>query len=75
MTLNNLPKVRPATIVGFSSGGPDVSRFLSMGLVPGTAIQVLRVAPMGCPLQVKAGSTLLSIRRTEAESIQVEEVR
>ncbi|GGX49054.1 FeoA family protein [Saccharospirillum salsuginis] len=75
MTLNDLPKARSATLIGFSPEVSDISRFLSMGLVPGAAIQVLRVAPLGCPLQVKAGSTLLSIRLTEAENIRVEETR
>lgn len=74
MTLNELPRGRRATITSFGEAVTDTSRFISMGLMPGAPIAVLRVAPLGCPLQVKVGSTLLSIRRSEASGICVEAV-
>jgi len=35
-------------------------------------VRVVRVAPLGCPLQIKVGSTLFSMRRVEANQILVE---
>jgi len=49
-------------------------RLLTLGLYPGVQIEVLRRAPLGDPLQVRSGSTLLSIRLHEAEGIEVEVV-
>lgn len=46
-------------------------RLYALGVFPGVALNLLRSAPMGDPLQIKAGHTLISIRRQEAQSIQV----
>ncbi len=48
------------------------SRLYALGLYPGVIIDVLRFAPMGDPVQVRVGRTLLSIRRQEARLIRVE---
>lgn len=72
MLLSDLPLGAQASIEGFSDAGQaHLTRYLSMGLMPGASVVLQRVAPLGCPLQVKVGSTLLSIRRAEAEEIQV----
>lgn len=73
MHLNELPIGCFATITGFSEQGLNhQTRYLSLGLMPGAQVHVQRVAPMGCPLQVKVGSTLLSIRKAEAADVLVE---
>lgn len=46
-------------------------RLLEMGLLPGTLVSVTRVAPLGDPLQLKLRGYALSIRRREAQSIEV----
>ena len=46
-------------------------RLYALGVFPGVAVNLLRAAPMGDPLQIKAGQTLISIRRQEAQSIRV----
>jgi ferrous iron transport protein A len=43
-----------------------------MGLVPGTAVRVVTVAPLGDPLQIEVRGGQWSIRRAEAAQIQVE---
>ena len=48
------------------------SRLYDLGIIPGSALEVLRVAPLGDPLQVKVGVSYVSIRRQEASSIKVE---
>ena len=50
------------------------SRLYALGLYPGVVVEVLRAAPFGDPLQIKVGSTLLSVRRREARLISVESV-
>ena len=48
------------------------SRLYALGVIPGSALEILRFAPLGDPMQVKVGSSLISIRRNEADIIQVD---
>lgn len=47
-------------------------RLLEMGLVPGTDVKVITIAPLGDPLQIEVRGGQWSIRRAEAAQIQVE---
>ena len=44
-------------------------RLLELGLVPGTLVRLLAVAPLGDPLELEARGCRLSIRRAEASAI------
>ncbi|MCP3673671.1 MAG: ferrous iron transport protein A [Gammaproteobacteria bacterium] len=62
-----------ARVTSVQSKSQEVQcRLLTLGLYPGVTIEVLRRAPMGDPLQVRSGTTLLSIRQHEAKGIEVE---
>src|SRR5688500_9123088 len=50
-------------------------RLLEMGLVPGTAVRVVTVAPLGDPLRIEVRGGQWSIRRAEAAQIEVDEPR
>jgi len=54
------------------SGNVFRKKLLSMGLTPGTEINVKRKAPLGGPLEVNLRGFSLSLRRREAESIRVQ---
>ncbi len=47
-------------------------RLLSMGLTPGTIFEVVRLAPLGDPVQIKVRGFLLGLRRFELEPLQLE---
>lgn len=47
-------------------------RLLEMGALPGTAIEVVRVAPLGDPIEVRLRGYALSLRRSDAMAIAVE---
>ena len=49
-------------------------RLMTMGLIPGTRIKVLRSAPMGDPLAIGLRSYNLALRRADAEKIQVTQI-
>lgn len=53
---------------------PFRRKLLSMGITPGCKVSVVRVAPLGDPLEIKTRGFYLCLRRKEAESIQVIEV-
>lgn len=75
MTLDNLPIGKTASVDGFSSeSNAQISQFIALGIVPEAQIQVLNVAFLGCPLQVKVGQSLLSIRKIEAALINIQEL-
>ena len=53
------------------SGGVH-RRILDMGVIPGTTVEVERIAPMGDPLWVRLRGYQLSLRKEEAANINVE---
>jgi ferrous iron transport protein A len=46
-------------------------RLLEMGLTKGTIIQVIRLAPLGDPIEILVRGYRLSLRRQEAESVMI----
>ena len=46
-------------------------RLLEMGLVPGTQVAVVNVAPLGDPLEIELRDGRMSIRRVEAARVRV----
>ena len=47
-------------------------RLLEMGLVPGTPVKVVTIAPLGDPLRIEVRGGQWSIRKAEAAQIYVE---
>jgi ferrous iron transport protein A len=46
-------------------------RIMEMGLVPGTPVQVVAVAPLGDPITLELRGSRLSIRKSEAAEVRV----
>jgi ferrous iron transport protein A len=46
-------------------------RLMELGLVPGTEVELVRLAPLGDPLEVVVRGLHLSLRRSEAGHIHV----
>ena len=53
---------------------PLKNRLMTMGLIPGTKVTVLRSAPFGDPMAIRLRSYNLALRRSDAEKITVEVV-
>lgn len=49
-------------------------RLMTMGLIPGVQVQVLRSAPLGDPMAISIRSYNLAMRRDDAEKIEVTQV-
>jgi ferrous iron transport protein A len=71
-TLNQLKPGERATIVKVGGQGPVRRRILDMGVVKGAEIEVVRVAPLGDPVEFLIKGYNLSLRKSEAQQIQVE---
>ena len=64
-----------ARVIGFTEGGRTYRRkLLSMGLTPGIEIVIIRVAPMGDPVEIHVRGFALSLRKDEAAALQVEKL-
>ncbi len=71
-TLNQLEPGERATIVKVGGEGPVRRRILDMGVVKGADIEVVRVAPLGDPIEFRIKGYNLSLRKSEAQNVQVE---
>ena len=47
-------------------------RLMEMGLLVGTAVELVRFAPLGDPVEIKVRGSNLSLRRHEAEQVLVQ---
>ena len=70
--LNELKKGQQAIIVQVGGKGAVKRRMMDMGIVPGSTISVVRVAPLGDPIEYLIKGYSLSLRRSEAKEILVE---
>jgi ferrous iron transport protein A len=63
-------------VAGFQAGGGTYRRkLLAMGLTPGAMLEVVRIAPLGDPVEVRVRGTSVSLRRDEAAVIELEPSR
>lgn len=75
MTLQDIIKGKHYIIKSISSLDPSLtSKILALGMIPGECIELLHKAPLGDPMQIKAGSSYISIRRKDGLFIEVEGV-
>jgi len=59
-------------VVHVKGKGPVKRRMMDMGLVPGTEVEVVRVAPLGDPIEFELKGYSLSLRKSEARNVTVE---
>ena len=53
---------------------PLKQRLMTMGLIPGTRVEILNSAPMGDPIAIRIRSYNLALRKDDAANIQVSPV-
>lgn len=68
--LDQLKPGESGRIEGYSASNPP-GRLLEMGLLPGTQVEVVRLAPLGDPMDLKVRGFHLSLRKHEAAQILV----
>jgi ferrous iron transport protein A len=72
LKLSELAVGTAAVVREFPKQGSAFLRLREMGLMPGTALTLVRLAPLGDPLEIKVRGYNLTLRKTEAEHILVE---
>ena len=71
MTLNELRPGQIAKIIDINIIGALKRRIIDMGIIPGTKLIVKRIAPFGDPMQINVRGYELSLRKNEAQKIEI----
>ena len=72
MTLKDLQTGEAARIIKVGGNGELRQHFLDMGVIPGTTVKKIRLAPMGDPASFDINGYELTMRLDDAQKIQVE---
>ena len=71
MTLKEIPCGSTVNVVKITGVGPVKRRIMDMGITKGVDVFVRKVAPLGDPIQVTVRGYELSLRKADAEMIEV----
>ena len=71
-TLRDIPIGNSAKVVKLHGEGAVKRRIMDMGITRGTDVFVRKVAPLGDPVEVTVRGYELSLRKADAEMIEVE---
>ncbi len=72
MTLDRLPIGKTAKIISVGGEGALRLRLLDMGLIPKTEVKIIKIAPMGDPIELFIRGYSLTIRLDDAKKIEIE---
>lgn len=71
-TLKNVRAGERVTVVKLHGDGPIKRRIMDMGITKDVEIFVRKVAPLGDPMEVNIRGYELSLRKSDAEMVEVE---
>lgn len=71
-TLREVAVGETVTVKKLSGEGPVRRRIMDMGITKGVEVHVRKVAPLGDPVEVTVRGYELSLRKADAEMIEVE---
>ncbi|NLK71380.1 MAG: ferrous iron transport protein A [Clostridiales bacterium] len=71
-TLNSIKCGETVTVVKLHGEGAVRRRIMDMGITKGAEVFVRKIAPLGDPIEVNVRGYELSIRKSDAEMIEVE---
>ena len=74
MTLKELKIGGCAKITAVGGSGALRQHFLDMGIIPGVEVEMIKLAPMGDPMEIRIFNYELTLRKEEAAQIEIEEI-
>ena len=72
MNLREVKVGQSAKVIKVHGEGPVRRRIMDMGITRGQTIYVMKVAPLGDPMEITIRNYELSVRKVDAEMIEVE---
>lgn len=73
MTLRELTPGQQGTVLSIGTSGPLKRRIMDMGITPGVEVKVIKVAPLGDPIEIHIRGYELSLRKDEAQQITIKQ--
>ena len=70
-TLRDVKIGETAKVVKLHGEGPVKRRIMDMGITKGTEVFVRKVAPLGDPMELNVRGYELSVRKADAEMIEI----
>ena len=71
-TLREVACGQTVTVKKLSGAGPVKRRIMDMGITKGTELYVRKVAPLGDPIEVTVRGYELSLRKADADILEME---
>ena len=71
-TLKDVPIGKKVKVIKLNGEGPVKRRIMDMGITKGVEIIVRKVAPLGDPIEITVRGYELSLRKADAEIVEVE---
>ena len=72
MKLTSVPVGERAKVTAVCGSSQITKRLMEMGIVPGVTLRVVKRAPFGDPLEIRVRGYNLAMRKSEAQTIEVE---
>ena len=72
-TLRDIPVGSSAVVIKIQGTGAVKRRIMDMGITKGTSIYVRKVAPLGDPVEITVRGYELSLRKADADILEMEE--
>ena len=73
-TLKDIAPGKSATVVRLHGEGAVKRRIMDMGITKGTPVHIRKVAPLGDPVELNVRGYELSLRKADAEMVEVKEL-
>ena len=70
-TLRDINVGESAVIARIQTSGALKQRFMDMGITKGTEVKVIKIAPLGDPIEIEIRGYNLSIRKGDVEKIEM----
>ena len=71
-TLKDVKVGETATVARLHGEGPVKRRIMDMGITKGCSVYIRKVAPLGDPVEVTVRGYELSVRKEDAQMVEVE---
>ena len=72
MTLREVEVGKTVKVVKLCGEGPLKRRIMDMGITKGVEIYVRKLAPLGDPIEIRVRGYELTLRKADAEMVEVE---
>ena len=70
-TLSRLPIGQSAQIISVGGQGALRQHLLNLGIIPGAVVKMIKLAPMGDPMEIRVHGYELTLRRDDADQIEI----